>query len=88
MFPHISLTWRVSYLQTSSLLAADNHLTEDERTHFCQEILNFANQQTEGQGETGFKYLTIKLQLQYVSFFFHPSKERVFVIIAYFLLHM
>ncbi|XP_019384571.1 PREDICTED: trafficking protein particle complex subunit 10 isoform X1 [Crocodylus porosus] len=40
-----------NYLQTSSLLAADNHLTEDERKHFCQEILNFANQQTEGQGE-------------------------------------
>ncbi|KAG6937342.1 trafficking protein particle complex 10 [Chelydra serpentina] len=40
-----------NYLQTSSLLASDDHLTEDERQHFCQEILNFANQQTEGKGQ-------------------------------------
>uniref|UniRef100_A0A5F8GH21 Trafficking protein particle complex subunit 10 n=1 Tax=Monodelphis domestica TaxID=13616 RepID=A0A5F8GH21_MONDO len=38
------------YLQTSSLLASDSHLTEDERKHFCQEILNFANQQKENPG--------------------------------------
>uniref|UniRef100_A0A8C0J097 Trafficking protein particle complex subunit 10 n=1 Tax=Chelonoidis abingdonii TaxID=106734 RepID=A0A8C0J097_CHEAB len=40
-----------NYLQTSSLLASDDHLTKDERQHFCQEILNFANQQTEGKGQ-------------------------------------
>uniref|UniRef100_A0A8C4VGY6 Trafficking protein particle complex subunit 10 n=1 Tax=Gopherus evgoodei TaxID=1825980 RepID=A0A8C4VGY6_9SAUR len=39
------------YLQTSSLLASDDHLTKDERQHFCHEILNFANQQTEGKGQ-------------------------------------
>lgn len=43
----------VSYLQTSSLLASDNHLTEDERKSFCQEILDFANQQEENQGKSG-----------------------------------
>uniref|UniRef100_A0A8B9Q831 Trafficking protein particle complex subunit 10 n=1 Tax=Apteryx owenii TaxID=8824 RepID=A0A8B9Q831_APTOW len=40
-----------NYLQTSSLLASDNHLTEDERKRFCQEILDFANQQAESQGQ-------------------------------------
>uniref|UniRef100_G3VMG2 Trafficking protein particle complex subunit 10 n=1 Tax=Sarcophilus harrisii TaxID=9305 RepID=G3VMG2_SARHA len=39
-----------NYLQTSSLLASDTHLTEDERKHFCQEILNFANEQKESPG--------------------------------------
>ncbi|XP_039713523.1 trafficking protein particle complex subunit 10 isoform X5 [Pteropus medius] len=33
-----------SYLQSSSLLASDRHLTEDERKYFCQEILSFASQ--------------------------------------------
>ncbi|POI35926.1 hypothetical protein CIB84_000324 [Bambusicola thoracicus] len=41
----------MNYLQISSLLAGDNHLTEDERKSFCQEILDFANQQTENQGQ-------------------------------------
>lgn len=45
----------ISYLQISSLLAGDNHLTEDERKSFCQEILDFANQQTENQGKSGFQ---------------------------------
>ncbi|XP_043928436.1 trafficking protein particle complex subunit 10 isoform X2 [Protopterus annectens] len=39
-----------NYLQTSSLLASDIHLTEDERKYFCQEILNYANKQTDSQG--------------------------------------
>ncbi|OXB70032.1 UNVERIFIED_CONTAM: hypothetical protein H355_005494, partial [Colinus virginianus] len=39
------------YLQISSLLAGDNHLMEGERKSFCQEILDFANQQTENQGQ-------------------------------------
>ncbi|KAK2089797.1 hypothetical protein P7K49_032463 [Saguinus oedipus] len=38
------LTFRSSYLQTSSLLASDRHLTEEERRHFCREILDFASQ--------------------------------------------
>lgn len=40
-----------SYLQSSSLLASDRHLTEDERKYFCQEILSFASQ-TDSPGET------------------------------------
>ncbi|XP_028360802.1 trafficking protein particle complex subunit 10 isoform X1 [Phyllostomus discolor] len=39
-----------NYLQTSSLLAGDHHLTEEERTYFCQEILNFASQHTDSPG--------------------------------------
>ncbi|MGH0129854.1 UNVERIFIED_CONTAM: hypothetical protein FKN15_039998 [Acipenser sinensis] len=38
-----------NYLQTSSLLASDINLPEEERKHFCQEILNIANQQTDNQ---------------------------------------
>lgn len=40
-----------SYLQTSSLLAGDNNLTEEERKHFCQEILDFAKQPSETEGK-------------------------------------
>lgn len=40
-----------NYLQSSSLLASDRHLTEDERKYFCQEILSFASQ-TDSPGET------------------------------------
>ncbi|XP_036207286.1 trafficking protein particle complex subunit 10 isoform X9 [Myotis myotis] len=39
-----------NYLQTSSLLASDHHLTEEERKYFCQEILNFASEQTDSSG--------------------------------------
>uniref|UniRef100_A0A8I6GJ45 Trafficking protein particle complex subunit 10 n=1 Tax=Rattus norvegicus TaxID=10116 RepID=A0A8I6GJ45_RAT len=39
-----------NYLQTSSLLASDHHLTEEERKHFCQEILSFASQQEDKAG--------------------------------------
>ncbi|XP_020008295.1 trafficking protein particle complex subunit 10 isoform X1 [Castor canadensis] len=39
-----------NYLQTSSLLASDHHLTEEERKYFCQEILSFANQQEDNPG--------------------------------------
>uniref|UniRef100_A0A8D2GX85 Trafficking protein particle complex subunit 10 n=1 Tax=Urocitellus parryii TaxID=9999 RepID=A0A8D2GX85_UROPR len=38
------------YLQTSSLLASDGHLTQEERAHFCQEILSFAKQQVDSPG--------------------------------------
>ncbi|XP_037686691.1 trafficking protein particle complex subunit 10 [Choloepus didactylus] len=39
-----------NYLQTSSLLASDCHLTGEEREHFCQEILSFAGQHTNSPG--------------------------------------
>ncbi|XP_069422500.1 trafficking protein particle complex subunit 10 isoform X2 [Ovis canadensis] len=39
-----------NYLQTSSLLASDQHLTTDEREYFCREILSFASQQTNSPG--------------------------------------
>ncbi|XP_027624458.1 trafficking protein particle complex subunit 10 isoform X2 [Tupaia chinensis] len=39
-----------NYLQTSSLLASDCHLPEEERKYFCQEILSFASQQLENSG--------------------------------------
>ncbi|XP_076772930.1 trafficking protein particle complex subunit 10 isoform X2 [Arvicanthis niloticus] len=39
-----------NYLQTSSLLASDHHLTEEERKYFCQEILSFASQQEDNPG--------------------------------------
>uniref|UniRef100_A0A8C5KBM9 Trafficking protein particle complex 10 n=2 Tax=Jaculus jaculus TaxID=51337 RepID=A0A8C5KBM9_JACJA len=39
-----------NYLQTSSLLASDQHLTEEERKHFCQEILGFAAEQENSPG--------------------------------------
>uniref|UniRef100_A0A8C3YUN3 Trafficking protein particle complex subunit 10 n=1 Tax=Catagonus wagneri TaxID=51154 RepID=A0A8C3YUN3_9CETA len=39
-----------NYLQTSSLLASDEHLPEDERKYFCREILSFASQQTDSPG--------------------------------------
>ncbi|XP_036299608.1 trafficking protein particle complex subunit 10 isoform X4 [Pipistrellus kuhlii] len=39
-----------NYLQTSSLLASDHHLTEEERKYFCQEILNFASEQIDSPG--------------------------------------
>lgn len=40
-----------NYLQTSSLLASDPHLTEEERKYFCQEILNFASRQPDSPGD-------------------------------------
>uniref|UniRef100_A0A8C1LR94 Trafficking protein particle complex 10 n=1 Tax=Cyprinus carpio TaxID=7962 RepID=A0A8C1LR94_CYPCA len=39
------------YLQTSALLASDTNLSEEERRHFCQEILTFASQTAEGKGQ-------------------------------------
>ncbi|XP_078142338.1 trafficking protein particle complex subunit 10 [Centroberyx gerrardi] len=35
------------YLQTSALLAGDVNLTNEERKHFCQEILTFASKSTD-----------------------------------------
>ncbi|KAM5281646.1 trafficking protein particle complex subunit 10 isoform 2-T2 [Ctenodactylus gundi] len=39
-----------SYLQTSSLLAGDQHLAEEERKYFCQEILSFAGRPVDSPG--------------------------------------
>ncbi|KAM6162605.1 trafficking protein particle complex subunit 10 [Erethizon dorsatum] len=39
-----------NYLQTSSLLASDHHLTEEERKYFCQEILSFAGWPADSPG--------------------------------------
>ncbi|XP_063080667.1 trafficking protein particle complex subunit 10 isoform X4 [Cavia porcellus] len=39
-----------NYLQTSSLLASDHHLTEEEREYFCQEILSFARGSADSPG--------------------------------------
>ncbi|XP_073682066.1 trafficking protein particle complex subunit 10 isoform X2 [Garra rufa] len=39
------------YLQTSALLASDSNLSDEERKHFCQEILTFASQTPEGKGQ-------------------------------------
>ncbi|XDV51112.1 hypothetical protein PO909_020054 [Leuciscus waleckii] len=35
------------YLQTSALLASDVNMSDEERKHFCQEILSFASQNAE-----------------------------------------
>uniref|UniRef100_A0AAZ3QY12 Trafficking protein particle complex subunit 10 n=1 Tax=Oncorhynchus tshawytscha TaxID=74940 RepID=A0AAZ3QY12_ONCTS len=40
-----------NYLQTSALLAGDANLTNEERIHFCQEILTFANQSTDSKAQ-------------------------------------
>ncbi|XP_045859761.1 trafficking protein particle complex subunit 10 isoform X2 [Meles meles] len=40
-----------NYLQTSSLLAGDEHLPGKERKHFCQEILSFASRRTDSPGQ-------------------------------------
>ncbi|XP_036401019.1 trafficking protein particle complex subunit 10-like [Megalops cyprinoides] len=37
------------YLQTSALLAGDANLTDEERKHFCQEILTFASHAQDSQ---------------------------------------
>ncbi|XP_010634756.1 trafficking protein particle complex subunit 10 isoform X1 [Fukomys damarensis] len=39
-----------NYLQTSSLLASDHHLTEEERKYFCQELLSFAGWPVDSPG--------------------------------------
>ncbi|XP_023571664.1 trafficking protein particle complex subunit 10 isoform X2 [Octodon degus] len=39
-----------NYLQTSSLLASDHHLSQEERTYFCQEILSFAGWPADSPG--------------------------------------
>ncbi|XP_030059623.1 trafficking protein particle complex subunit 10 isoform X2 [Microcaecilia unicolor] len=57
-----------NYLQTSSLLAGDTHLTEEERRHFCQEILKLSNQQMGNQGNKVFLALDSLAQLKNLHF--------------------
>nr|XP_033797590.1 trafficking protein particle complex subunit 10 isoform X8 [Geotrypetes seraphini] len=57
-----------NYLQTSSLLAGDAHLTEEERSHFCQEILKYANQQMSNQGSKVLLALDSLAQLKNLHF--------------------
>lgn len=57
-----------NYLQTSSLLAGDTHLTESEREHFCREILNFANQHACNQGSKVILSLNSFAQLKNLHF--------------------
>ncbi|XP_064413277.1 trafficking protein particle complex subunit 10 isoform X2 [Latimeria chalumnae] len=60
-----------NYLQTSTLLASDLNLSEDERKHFCLEVLNFAKQQKDGQGNKFVLGMTPFTQLK--SLHFNPS---------------
>ncbi|XP_054942419.1 trafficking protein particle complex subunit 10 isoform X2 [Physeter macrocephalus] len=39
-----------NYLQTSSVLASDRHLTESEREHFCREVVGVARRQAGSPG--------------------------------------
>ncbi|XP_076879647.1 LOW QUALITY PROTEIN: trafficking protein particle complex subunit 10 [Brachyhypopomus gauderio] len=48
---HKQLQKTEEYLQTSALLASDDNLSDEERKHFCQEILNFASQDPEGKDQ-------------------------------------
>lgn len=41
-----------NYLQTSTLLASDEHLSDEQRRHFCQEILSFASEPADDSGHT------------------------------------
>ncbi|XP_030626618.1 trafficking protein particle complex subunit 10 [Chanos chanos] len=56
------------YLQTSALLASDANLTDEERKHFCQEILTFANQTTGSQGRNVGLSMTAFAQLRELQF--------------------
>ncbi|XP_038657237.1 trafficking protein particle complex subunit 10 [Scyliorhinus canicula] len=57
-----------NYLQTSSLLAGDANLTETERIHFCQEILNLTKEPDSGQDDRLLLGMEGFLQLQSLCF--------------------
>ncbi|XP_073732490.1 trafficking protein particle complex subunit 10 isoform X3 [Misgurnus anguillicaudatus] len=65
------------YLQTSALLASDANLSEDERKHFCQEILNFANQSPEGKDQR--VALSLSSLAQHRELRFQPASALVHV---------
>ncbi|KAF7646759.1 hypothetical protein LDENG_00182820, partial [Lucifuga dentata] len=58
------------YLQTSALLAGDVNLTEEERKHFCQEILTFASKSTDQSQRVT---LSMGVFAQLTRLQFHPS---------------
>ncbi|KAI1899189.1 hypothetical protein AGOR_G00059140 [Albula goreensis] len=56
------------YLQTSALLAGDANLTDEERKHFCQEILNFARGASDTQAEKVVLSMSAFAQLRQLQF--------------------
>uniref|UniRef100_A0AAY4BYE3 Trafficking protein particle complex subunit 10 n=1 Tax=Denticeps clupeoides TaxID=299321 RepID=A0AAY4BYE3_9TELE len=56
------------YLQTSALLASDANLTDEERKHFCQEILAFASQTSSGQAQKAALSMSAFAQLRELRF--------------------
>ncbi|KAF7703265.1 trafficking protein particle complex subunit 10 [Silurus meridionalis] len=65
------------YLQTSALLASDTNLTDEERKHFCQEILTFANKAPEGKDQRVVLSMTAFAQLRELQFL--PASATVHV---------
>ncbi|KAM6985321.1 trafficking protein particle complex subunit 10 isoform 1-T1 [Aplochiton taeniatus] len=63
------------YLQTSALLAGDVNLTDEERKHFCQEILTFASKSGEGKGQK--VTLSMNAFAQLTQLEFRPSTATV-----------
>ncbi|XP_062868707.1 trafficking protein particle complex subunit 10 [Trichomycterus rosablanca] len=56
------------YLQTSALLASDTNLTDEERKHFCQEVLTFANKSPEAKDQRVTLSMTAFAQLKELRF--------------------
>ncbi|KAG5833739.1 hypothetical protein ANANG_G00279070 [Anguilla anguilla] len=56
------------YLQTSALLAGDEHLPDEERKHFCQEILTFASHAPDNQVQKVVLTMSAFAQLQQLQF--------------------
>lgn len=65
------------YLQTSALLASDANLSDDERKHFCQEILTFASQTSEVKDQRVTLSMSSLAQLQELRF--RPASALVHV---------
>uniref|UniRef100_A0A4W5PH06 Trafficking protein particle complex subunit 10 n=1 Tax=Hucho hucho TaxID=62062 RepID=A0A4W5PH06_9TELE len=66
-----------NYLQTSALLAGDANLTDEERIHFCQEILTFANQSTDSKGKQPKVALSMSSFAQLKQLQFRPATATV-----------
>ncbi|KAJ8350904.1 hypothetical protein SKAU_G00260340 [Synaphobranchus kaupii] len=56
------------YLQTSALLAGDDHLTDEERKRYCQEILTFASHAPDNQVQKVVLTMSAFAQLQQLQF--------------------
>ncbi|XP_051532316.1 trafficking protein particle complex subunit 10 isoform X1 [Myxocyprinus asiaticus] len=65
------------YLQTSALLASNANLSDEERTHFCQEILTFASETPEGKEHCVALSMSSFTQLQELHF--RPASALVHV---------